>query len=472
MKIALVCMGTENLGVEYLSAVLEKEGHKIELFFDPSLFDDKYWLYIPFLNKVFNKKIKIFKNIIDSKPDFIAFSVMTDTYQWACSLARELKNLIDTKIIFGGIHPTSIPEEVIKNDFVDYVVVGEGEYALLDIVDGKPNRPNIWFKENGKIIKNNVRPLIKDLDSLPFPNKRIFEKYISMASYMIMTSRDCPFNCTFCCNSILHKLYGMANRKRSITNVIEELILAKAKYKFKNVDFVDDVFTANKKWLREFLGIYKREINVPFRCLTHPFFMSDEVAKLLKESGCEAIDIGIQTLNETIRKNMLNRHETNSDVEKALNSCKKYGLKTHIDHIVGLPGETEQDLIDACKFYIKHKPDRFTYYYLSYFPKTEIIKIANLTEEKISMIEKGVEPMYLVGGAAKNSTTRNFEIMFKLIPITPESITRFILEKKIYKLFRFLPVSLLLDILTLLKTKEYRGLDYIRYYLRNIFNNY
>ncbi|MCK4248297.1 MAG: cobalamin-dependent protein, partial [Candidatus Omnitrophica bacterium] len=246
-KITFVCIGSESLGIEYLSSVLKQKGHKVNLVFDPSLFDDKYWLHIPFLYKLFDKKKKIIDKIINSKPDFIAFSVITDTYQRCCQLAKELKKRSNAKIIFGGIHPTSVPEQVIMKQFVDYVVVGEGEDALLDLVEGKQDAGNIWFKNNNGIVKNEVRPLIKNLDEIPFPDKELFNKYIPHnKSYSIMTSRDCPFNCHYCCNSILHRLYGFLNRKRSPQNVLEELKWAKERFNFKQVFFLDDTFSSNK----------------------------------------------------------------------------------------------------------------------------------------------------------------------------------------------------------------------------------
>lgn len=467
-KITFVCIGAEYLGVEYLSAMLKKEGHEVSLVFDPALFDDKYWLYLPIVHKLFDRKKRLINKIIKSKPDFVAFSVLTDTYQRCCELAGELKKRINAKIVFGGIHPTSIPEEVIKKEFVDYVVIGESEYAILDLVNGKINAPNIWHKNGNKITRNKVRPLIPDLDSLPFPDKKLFSKYIPQKSYTIITSRDCPFNCTYCCNSVLHSLYGFANRKRSVQNVMEELLLAKTSFNYKHVSFVDDNFTIDKKWLKEFLPIFKREIGVPFRCLTHPTIINYDTAKILKENGCEAIDIGIQSLNPRIRREILNRYESNEQIIAALDALKKANLKMHLDHIVGIPTETEEDLIKAAKFYIKYKPDRFTYYYLQYFPNTEIINKAGLSKEKIKRINEGQEKMYLVGGSVQNATTKNFEIVFKLIPLLPPRVLNLILDKKIYKAFRFLPVVILIDILSIVKTREFRAIEYLIYYARNI----
>jgi len=466
--IALVCMGAENLGVEYLSAVLKQNGHKVKLFFDPQLFDDKYWLCIPFLNKIFDRKENIIRDIIEYKPDLIAFSVFTNNYQWACYIAKRIKEYSDVKIIFGGIHPTSVPEHVIKEKFVDYVIMGEGEYALLDLVEGKKDTGNIWYKNEGRIIRNPIRPLIEDLDSLPFADKSIFKRYIDLSSHMIMTTRDCPFNCSYCCNSVLHKMYGFHKRRRSPDNVIKELKEAKKKYRIKHVAFMDDIFTSDIEWLRNFLEVYKKEINLPFRCLSHPIFINDETIKMLKDANCQFMDIGIQSLDENIRKNILNRFETNITIKNAINSCIKFNLKINLDYIIGLPNETEQQLIDACNFFIEYKPNRLTAYTLSLFPGTNIINFFDLSKKKVENINNGLDPSYMSGGSTGNNLTSDYTFMFSLIPLLPKGVSKFILEKKLFKKLRKLHVKLILDIITFINTREYRSLSYFKYYIKNI----
>ena len=247
MKIAFVCFGEEQLGVEYLSAVLKSNGHNTKLFFDPLLFND-FILKIRSFARILSCKPTILKELEKFKPDLICFSVISDHYINACDLAKSIKKTTKAPIVFGGIHPTSVPEEVIKNNFVDYVVVGEGEYALLELVSvlekGKDTTKiqNIWSKKNKKIIKNPLRPLIGNLDELPFPDKELFcERVPFIASkYTTVTSRGCPFKCTFCNNSYMQRLYHGSKyfRRRSVDNVIEELKLAKSKYNPKQVIFM------------------------------------------------------------------------------------------------------------------------------------------------------------------------------------------------------------------------------------------
>lgn len=135
MKISFIYLGSENLGIEYLSSVLKKSGHKVELIFDPALFCDKHYLNVDFLAKLFDSRKKIIKRVLESRPDLIGFSVFTHNYKWALSIASLIKKEIDIPIIFGGVHPTILPEDVIANNSVDMICIGEGEEALLELMD-------------------------------------------------------------------------------------------------------------------------------------------------------------------------------------------------------------------------------------------------------------------------------------------------------------------------------------------------
>src|SRR3989338_11210607 len=213
MKIAFVNDSCERLGVEYISAVLKAGGHQTKLFVDPQLFDDENISIKP-LARLFDYKKRLIRELKAYNPGIIGISVVTDFYQWACTIARMIKEeLPDTPIIFGGIHPTSVTERVIKNDFVDMVCVGEGEYPMLELANsiekGKIDHsiPNLWFKKDGQVIQNPIRPLIEDLDSLPMPDKDLYYSASPHFSqcYYIMASRGCAYSCSYCCHSYLKK---------------------------------------------------------------------------------------------------------------------------------------------------------------------------------------------------------------------------------------------------------------------------
>jgi radical SAM superfamily enzyme YgiQ (UPF0313 family) len=134
MKIVFVYKEAESLAIEYLSAVLKQHGHETSLVFESFLFDTNY-IHIPSIYRRANRPAKTAARILGEMPDLVAFSVVSDYYQWICAVAAELRSKSDVPIVMGGIHVTALPEKVIQKPFVDYLVLGEGEYALLDMVN-------------------------------------------------------------------------------------------------------------------------------------------------------------------------------------------------------------------------------------------------------------------------------------------------------------------------------------------------
>lgn len=486
MRIEFVYMGSENLGIEYLSSVLKNAGHGVGLEFDPALFCDKHYLNIDFLARIFDARDALVKRVLTNKPDIVGFSVFTHNYQWALAVASLIKKSADIPVIFGGIHPTMLPQEVILNDCVDMVCVGEGEDAIVELLDSfKENRKdirNIWFKKDGGIIKNPLRQLNSNLDNIPFPDKSLFEDYIDMrAKYMVMATRGCPFNCSYCSISTLRELYkdkGPFVRFRSAEKVIEEIVLARSKYDFKSVDFHDDVFTINLGRMEALLKKYVKDVALPFTCLSHPLYMDTTKARLLKESGCCMVQFGIQSTNEISRNTVLCRPEKNSDIEKALDSCKATSLPFQVDHIFGIPGEAEKELVEAARFYIKHRPQKIGCFWLSYFPKTKIIDTALqrglIKHEAIDEINNGLGKILHFGGSIKDSKQKKlikgFEVLFKIIPIAPDSFLKFIVKKRSYRFFYILPffIVLFIDVVAGLKHRSHHSSSYIKYYARHI----
>ncbi|MBU1626113.1 cobalamin-dependent protein, partial [bacterium] len=215
MNVVFVYAAFEQLGLEYISSFLKSKGHKTKLVFDPLLFADGY-LDIPFLNKLFSYTDYVTDRVKNLNPDIVGISSVTDNYLWGCLTAANIKKKLDVPIVFGGIHSTSVPDRVIQNDFADFVVVGEGEYPLLDIVTRMETGgnlhdiPNVWSKKNGLVIKNDVRDLIEDLNALPLPDKDLFfDESPPMADeYRIVTCHGaCPNQCTYCCNHIRRRIY-------------------------------------------------------------------------------------------------------------------------------------------------------------------------------------------------------------------------------------------------------------------------
>ena len=444
MRVTFVQAEAESLAVEYLSSVLKSHGHKTSLVFDPMIFNSPS-LQNSYLQKKFDIKKALVEQIKDTSPDLIGFPVFTGNYQWALSVARSVKKVLEVPIIFGGIHPTSVPETVMKEDCVDMICIGEGEYALVELVENlaqnKENQEikNIWFKKDGKIIKNDVRPPIKNLDDLPFPDKDLYYKCQPFSTgsynYMIMTTRGCPFSCTFCGAPILRGIYagkGRYIRRRSVKNVIDELVWMKDRYKPTYVDFPDDVFTSDIKWLEEFSKEYKRKVALPFLCITHIAFIKPLTIELLKAAGCYWLLIGVQTVSESTRRELLNRYETNEQLKKVAKECHRVKLNFSVDHIFNIPHDGEKEQIEAMRFYNEIRPSLINTYWLKYFPQTEILNTALdagiLDASTITDINEGKLSTSLVIGIGARDTLdpeqrfHNFAFLLNLLPLLPKRV--------------------------------------------------
>jgi radical SAM superfamily enzyme YgiQ (UPF0313 family) len=295
---------------------------------------------------------------------------------------------------------------------------------------------------NGEVARNPVRPPIADIDSLPFPDKSIFIEKVPVYGeiYYALTSRGCPYSCTYCCNNLINKTYGVKNylRKRSVGNVIEELIQAKSKYPFKMVFFVDDDFVSDRRWLTEFLALYKKEIGTIFRCIGSARHVDYDMASMLADAGCKRIQLGVQTWNEELRRKVCHRYETNEQIIRACRAVKRAGIYLDVDHIFGLPLHEESDYIEAVRQYSRVRPDHINCFWMRYYPGTEIIELARshnlLTEEDVEAIEEGVERDYFKGGSVKDiEPLARIQALFTLIPfLKPGAIER-LLERGWYK---------------------------------------
>lgn len=449
MKIAFVNDSNEHLGIGYISAVLKAKGYDVKLFVDPQLFNDEI-IGLKSLSRFFDYGKRIVAQLKAYKPDLIGISIDTAFYKRACQIAGLIKQEINVPIIFGGIHPSSASEEVIKNDFVDMVCVGEGEYPMLELVGSMEegavdlNIKNIWFKRGKKIIRNGVRPLIEDLDSLPFADHELYYESSPhfTKEYYIIASRGCPYACSYCCHSYLRRLYrgkGKYLRQRSVENVIAELIEAKNKYNIDTIMFADDCFGCDINWLREFSYEYGRKIKIGFWCNMHPGHVSSESARYLKEAGARQIDLGIQSWNENKRKHVLNRDVSNDVMMDAMKIIKKEKIELNVDNILCLPGEKEEDIINAVSVYNYIRPSRANFTILTYYPGTAI------TEEKkdsdfpnASRYEGYLDSAargYISFGGNNKKNLAKFYFLFALTEFLPKRITQFIIKKRLYRYF-------------------------------------
>ncbi|MFH1460440.1 MAG: radical SAM protein [Candidatus Omnitrophota bacterium] len=491
MKIMFYYSAFENLGIEYLSAVLKQSGHKTRLLFDPGLFNDPF-LSIKPLAKIFNWEKKLLREFTQYNPGLVAFSVTSSTYLAALDFSKKLKKITKIKIVFGGIHASAVPEVVIKDDAVDYLIVGEAEEALLELVEAlENNKPinsikNLWYKDRYKIFNNSLRDYITDLDKLPFPDKDLYYDQIPeyRSGYTIITRRGCPNHCAYCHNSLWHKLYKDYDseivRYRGVDNVITELKQAKKKYNFKRVRINDEIFTLNEGWLKEFSAMYKKYINRPMFCFVSPHTVNEKTVECLKAMNCYQVCMGVQTLNEEKNRILLNRNQTNNQVKQAIKLFREYKIRCVVDNIIGLPGEKEEDLLQMARFYNNNRPDRICIFWLIYFPGTKIID-AGLEKEVLN--QKMLEEIKTNPQATANTIysllhergKNKYYILLLLIHFLPKNIIDFIIKKRLFELFSLLNPSLIeipftmiaRDRLDIVRRRYYSR--YIKYGIKKLF---
>lgn len=448
MHIVFIQSHYESLGIEYISSVLKRGGHRTSLIFEPALFHN-FFFDRDRLYRVFNFRNHIINRIKKLKPDIVAFSVITDNYKWTLEIAREIKQISKAVIVFGGVHPTSVPGNVLKDGVADYIVIGEGEYAFLDLANALQNSAdttaieNIGTSNNGRIRINPPRLPVQDLDSLPFPDKDLFYdecKIMVRESYMIMGSRGCNNSCSYCWNSVINKVYRGTNyfRRRSPAHVIKELEWARARYKIKKVTFYDEVFTSDKPWLQEFLQLYKCAIKLPFFCCVHPDDVDEEVVDLLSDAGCSALNIGIQTANENRRMLILNRKGSNEQIIKALALLRAKKIFVYSNIILGLPDEKEEDLVQTLQFCNRHKADLPSIYWLRYYPLTRIVDTAKdagvLTPQTIEKINEGKDySPYAISGSTYNKDLARLGNLILLSGILPYRVLEYLIKHRLYR---------------------------------------
>lgn len=358
-------------GPMFLSSFLKKHGHQVDLYIGKSASD-------------------FFSVMEKDKPDLISFSCMSGMHPWALRVAKELKAKYGTTTAFGGPHPTFFPE-IINNAAVDIVCQGEGEYPLLDLlnaIDGHGDITgiqNLWVKKDGNIFKNDMRNLVNDLDTFPDPDRTIYYKYAFLRdnpSKMFLASRGCPYECSFCHNATLQTMYrgkGKYVRLRSPENVVREILDVKEKYGVKIVKFMDDTFTLDKKWLNDFLELFKEKVKLPFFCRVRIGHADEEIVSRLKEAGCHSVFFGVETGVDSIRKDILNKNFSNEQIIETAALLKKYKLKFLTYNMVGIPGETTEQAIETMKLNATIGTD---FPWCSIFTPYPGTKIADLIVEK------------------------------------------------------------------------------------------
>jgi radical SAM superfamily enzyme YgiQ (UPF0313 family) len=315
--------------------------------------------------------------VADFHPDIIGFSMTTGRHQYNLGLVQKLKGDFSFLSIFGGPHPTFFPE-IIQKEGVDIVCVGEGEYPMLELAqcltEGKDywHIPNLIVKHDGTIYENPPRPFLQELDALPFQDRELFG-FPEHTVFTILANRGCPYNCTYCFNHRHKKLAkGKYIRQRSVENVIEEVKMLRDRYSATQIEFHDDIFILDKKWLAEFAERYPHEVGLPFLCNVRANLITREVVTLLKRAGCAIAVMGVETGNDYLREEVLNRRLSTATIIEAGRLFSEYDIELLTQNMIALPGETIEMAFDTVDVNIQIKPQHMNLYFCQPYPRTEL----------------------------------------------------------------------------------------------------
>lgn len=355
-----------HLGLKHVSSMLKKAGHHAEA--------------VEADFGIIAKKIK------GNRFDLIGYSSFEKFIPYYLRLNRELKRRFNFLSVFGGVYSTVKPE-VVEQEGVDVVCMGEGEYATLELMDNLSNNKDIigieslWVKKDNKIYRNPMRSPVKDLDALPFPDRNLYFDKFSYLYDSIITSRGCVFSCSYCCSAHKYAMYQKNFRQRSVDNVIEELRQMKSMQKYKNlrtIRFEDSVFTITESWLRDFSKKYKKEIGIPFFCNSHASTITKATVEYLKDAGCVSTSLGIECADDFLRKTVLNRDISKKDIMAAIELLKSRGIKVRTTNLLAIPmGSLESDL-ETLKFNRECSPDYSVAFPVRFYSGTAI---SNLKEQ-------------------------------------------------------------------------------------------
>jgi radical SAM superfamily enzyme YgiQ (UPF0313 family) len=377
-------------GVRSLSAFLKQEGVQVRNIFLPGGVG-KYKYRNGY---IYRYDEEILASVIDlcRGSDIIGISVMSHYFERAVQLTSAIKTATKLPVIWGGIHPTVMPEESL--DHADMVCIGEGEYALLEVIRKMEQGldyadvKNIWLKRNGEIVKNSLRLLEKNLDLFPFfdfgldehfvydPKRKAIspmtkellevsfpmephlegtfnDSYKRTKSYKTMTTRGCPHACTFCAERTLAEMYKGQQylRQRSIEHVIRELEWVKKEFPFvESIFLFDDTFLSRSTdEIVEFSKVYKERIGLPFHIQASPLTLTEEKMDALVDAGLVFVEMGIQSTSDT-GKRLYNRSVSDERLLKAVDVLVKYKNRIYAPcyHVIlDNPWEKTEDVLET-----------------------------------------------------------------------------------------------------------------------------
>lgn len=354
------------LGLAHVTAYLRQKGH------DTTFID----------LQVDNKEIK--KYVMHNEA--VGMSCMTSNFPAALKLANEIKKINPAiPIIFGGVHPTVMPKQTLKNQVVDYVVMGEGEHTTLDLINTLENSNDlskvkgIAYKDQQNIIINEPRPPIQNLDELPNQHeiydvmayaKRRAKGYGELVGQIIV-SRGCPFNCFFCA---VKATWGVSYRAKSPKAAVDEMEWLADNFGIHLLSFDDASINSNRKWVMQFCDeIIERGLNDKTKWLCNVYIgrIDEELISKMQQAGCSRMFFGVESGSSEILK-ILRKKITVTDIIQTFNLVHKYGIKSQAYFMIGNPGETNEAIKETLVLAKKIQVDKYSWNICTPLPGSDL----------------------------------------------------------------------------------------------------
>ena len=366
------------LGLAYVGAVLERSGHSVVI----------YDCQLGITHK------ELVEMLLSDNPELVGISATTPTFPSALGVGQKVKqSLPETIVVIGGVHVTALPQETMSFDCFDIAVLGEGEETMEELtmhledkgIRGLKEVAGIAYRENGTVRFTKPRGFIQDLDSLPYPARHLLPplsdykptpaSYRKLPLAHLITTRGCPYQCTFCDRSI----FGSKYRTRSVENVMGEIEELVEKYEVREIKFFDDIFTLNRKRVFEICKEFKeRKIDLGWSCLTRVDTISREMLTAMKGAGCWQVLFGLES-GDPRMLSLLKKGSTVKKNERAVKLAHELGLSVRADFIVGTPRETLESMEKTVRFAIRMNMDFAHFNKFTPYPGTELYR--NLTKE-------------------------------------------------------------------------------------------
>lgn len=451
------------LGLAYLAAVLETHNIQIEVI---DAWAEGFAIET------------IGKEVAKRDPQVVGITMLTAIYEMAMKTVNVVRQNSDAQIIVGGPHPSALPEQCLQqNPNIDFCVIGEGERTLVELVGALSkkhsdfsNIKGLAYQNNNKVVNTGYADYIKNLDELPFPARHLFplRKYKTHLPYgrknpymTLITSRGCPYRCTYCSKAV----FGNKYRAASPYMVVDEIKHIVEEYGVREIHFYDDDLTINMRRAEAICDeIIRQKIRVDWSCTTRVDHVDENLIRKMKRAGCWLISYGVESGNADVLK-MAKKGCTLEQVREAFKLTKKFKIRTLGFFMFGLPGETDETTRETIDFSLELDPDLASWAVVTLLPGSKLydttIKSGEGYNLKSTNIIRGPH-LYSTGGdyaIYEGAMTKERLLDYsnkahKIFYLRPKYLIRMLLKiRSLSELFSYIKIGLKF-ILIMIKNRQ------------------